>query len=48
MLRLPAELVQHWEELHKVLKLGAAVTALGPMNNGSSILNKLRANEDKS
>lgn len=34
-----------WEELHKVAELASAVVALGPLNNGSSLLNELRANE---
>lgn len=34
-----------WEELHKVMELAAAVAALGPFNNGSALLNEIRANE---
>lgn len=34
-----------WEELHKVMELAAAVAALAPFNNGSALLNELRANE---
>lgn len=34
-----------WEELHKVTELAATVAALGPFNNGSALLNELRANE---
>lgn len=36
-----------WEELHKVAELASAVMALGPLNNGSAILNELRTNEQK-
>ena len=36
-----------WEELHKVIELAAAVSALGPMNKGGALLNKLRENEAK-
>lgn len=36
-----------WEELHKVTELASVVMALGPLNNGSTLLNELRANEAK-
>ncbi|GAA6622689.1 carboxymuconolactone decarboxylase family protein [Scytonema sp. NUACC26] len=36
-----------WEELHKVAELASAVVALGPLNNGSAILNELRTDEAK-
>ena len=34
-----------WEELHKVVELASVVAALGPMNNGSALLNELRKTE---
>lgn len=37
-----------WEELHKVVELATAVAALGPINNGSALLNELRTEEAKS
>lgn len=37
-----------WEELHKVVELATAVAALGPINNGSALLNELRTDEAKS
>ena len=37
-----------WEELHKVVELASAVASLGPLNNGSAILNELRTDETKS
>lgn len=32
-----------WQELHKVVELAAAVRALGPLNQGSAMLEELRA-----
>lgn len=38
-----------WSELHKVMELATAVSALGPANKGGALLNELRTNEtDKS
>ena len=37
-----------WEELHKVVELAGAVTALGPLNNGGALLQDLRTEETKS
>ena len=37
-----------WKELHKVAELASSVAALGPLNNGSAILNELRTDETKS
>lgn len=37
-----------WKELHKVAELASAVASLGPLNNGSAILNELRTDEAKS
>ena len=34
-----------WQELHKTVELAAAVSALGPMNNGSALLNELRSRQ---
>lgn len=34
-----------WEELHKTVELATAVSALGPMNKGSALLNELRKTE---
>ena len=36
-----------WEELHKVVELAGAVTALGPLNNGGALLQDLRSEETK-
>ncbi len=36
-----------WQELQKVVELAAATAASGPMNNGGSILNELRRDEEK-
>ena len=38
-----------WQELHKVMELATAVSALGSANKGGALLNELRNNEaDKS
>ena len=37
-----------WKELHKVAELASAVASLGPLNNGSAVLNELRTDETKS
>lgn len=34
-----------WEELHKVMELATAVSALGPMNKGGALLNELKKEE---
>lgn len=34
-----------WQELHKTVELATAVSALGPMNKGSALLNELRNSE---
>ena len=34
-----------WEELHKVMELATAVSALEPANKGGALLNELRKNE---
>ncbi len=34
-----------WEELHKVMELATAVSALKPMNKGGALLNELRKGE---
>lgn len=34
-----------WEEFHKVTELASVVAALGPLNNGSALLNELRADD---
>ena len=36
-----------WEELYKVSELAGALAALGPLNNGGSVLEELRDDEER-